>query len=164
MAQQKIKIKCDLEVSDGGPKISLKEQNLPIDGYMPIKTEIKNDKQWHTVRLDAGSKDYIKFFLIDSDAYAPDQACSVNGHALYVQFITDEADPIDAVKMEGPHLFLGPSLDLLPQELNSLRFKNTLNKAVNVTVMLAKQAIMADKEPGDERMGAGAAPAAAAAP
>ena len=153
---QKIKITVNLEVSDGGPKFPLKEQSLTIDGYMPIKAEIKNDKQWHTVRVDAGSKDYIKLFLIDSDAFSPDPTCSANGHALYAQFITNESDPIDAIKMEGPHLFLGPSLDLLPSDLNSLRFKNTLNKPVQVTIVMAKQAVMAEKDGSEERPAAAA--------
>ena len=161
MAQQKMKVTVKLELTDGGPSFSPTPQALSIDGYMPIRAEIKNDKQWHTVRIDAGSKDYIKLFMIDSDIFAPDQSCSTNGHALYTQFIRNEADPIDAIKMEGPHLFLGPSLDLLPAELNSLRFKNTLNKPVNITVILAKQAIMAEKDGSDDRAGAGAGAAAA---
>ncbi|MEI8020309.1 MAG: hypothetical protein WCH39_19060 [Schlesneria sp.] len=162
MAQQKMKVTLKLDITDPvGPSFTPNPQSIVVDGYMPIRAEIKNDKQWHTVRLDAGSKDYIKLFMIDSDIFTPDQSCSGGGHALYTQFIKSEADPIDAIKMDGPHLFLGPSLDLLPSELNSLRFKNTLNKPVNITIVLAKQAIMAEKDVSEDR--AGAAPAAAAA-
>lgn len=153
-----VTVTLKLEVKEG-PKLEPKVPPLNVDAYMPLNAEIKNDKQWHTLRLDAGSKEYIKFLVIESDVYKP-EACPPNGHALYVQFIANENDPIDAMKMDGPHLYLGPSLDLLPAELSLLRFKNTLPLPANVKIMLGKEAYI----PEDDKEEVGEMPAPAERP
>jgi hypothetical protein len=149
-----VTMKFSFEVKDGPTIKPSKDHMLMIDAYMPISTEIKNDKQWHLVRIDAGSKEFVKFMVIDSDIYEP-ESCPPNGHALYMEFLDkDQAgDPnlktrpvTDAIKIMGPQIFLGQTLDLLPEELVAVRFKNTLPKPAQVRLTIGKLAYIPNKE------------------
>ena len=162
-------IKFDVKIEKGPPPESV-ESKFDVDSYIPLMMTIpvkparrqvvdKDGKlSWDEtpsateIVLDAGSRDRVKFLLISASEYA-DPNCSKNPIALLLQFSDkkdsdwDDAETAEVIWLQGPLMFSGYTLAMLPPNLTNLYVQNHRGKDIDLKILIGKSFMKPSNRP-----------------
>ena len=164
-------IKYDVKIEKGPPPESV-ESKFDVDAYLPVTMTIPvkpapryTDElgvRWDEspesteIILDAGSRDRIKFLLISASDYA-DPNCSKNPVALLLQFHEDaihkatgdwvDGGNAEVIWLNGPLLFSGYTLAMLPEKVEKLYVKNYRGKDIELKILIGKSFMRPSNKP-----------------
>ena len=154
-------IKFDVKIDKGPPPESVEAPKMDIDAYLPITMTIpvkaagrdiagkpENMPMSTEIILDAGSRDRVKFLLISASEYA-DPNCSKNPVALLLKFgksdmdwdttTGDDMKPVEEVIwLQGPLMFSGYTLAMLPAKLESIYVQIHRGKDIELKILIGK--------------------------
>lgn len=175
-------IKFDVKIDKGPPPESVEAPKMDIDAYLPVTMTIPVKPVWREmptlqaqnhdlmpiateIVLDAGDRERVKFLLISASEYA-DPNCSKNPVALLLQFSMkdeqedwDGAEKSEVIWLQGPLMFSGYTLAMLPPKLSKLYVQNHRGKDIELKILIGKSFMKPSSKPiviGDvEQKGAG---------
>lgn len=154
-------IKFDVKIEKGPPPESVEAPKMDIDAYLPITMTIpvkpagrQIGADWEEmpksteIVLDAGSRERVKFLLISASEYA-DPNCSKNPVALLLKFGKPDLDwdttkgdddklVEEVIWLQGPLMFSGYTLSMLPAKLESIYVQNHRGKDIELKILLGK--------------------------
>lgn len=156
-------IKYDVKIEKGPPPESV-ESKFDVDAYLPVTMTIPvkpagrqvngkwDDTPMSTeIILDAGDRAHVKFVMISASEYA-DPNCTKTPIALLLQFDGkdgdwNEAADAEVIWLQGPLLFSGYTLAMLPSSLGRLYVQNHRGKDIELKILIGKSFMKPSMKP-----------------
>ena len=121
----------------GGPTVLI-SKSQSVEAYDKIEVMIEADSEGKSVEIQPGAAGNVSFLLIKSSVYSSDIKYVVK------ESKDEEADPLTAIALDEPHLYLGKgAISALGKSPKILQFTNstTTSTPAAIEILVGRDAI-----------------------